>query len=184
MITSLTKKQEALLPVWRDKWIKIGLCCDPCNVQAAKRYARMAYKAAGLQPPTRWVVADSPLSGVLASRALGKAPVWVIMRTSVRVSVLRSVLFAVRDSMLGSVRAAVLDSVLNSALDASPVSVRDSMLETLQASIGGSHDAAVLSFYDYFRTVCHLPVCKKLNGIIGVAMHCGWWPIKIFWDSA
>jgi len=38
----------------------------------------------------------------------------------------------------------------------------------------GSHDAAFLSFYDFFEPI--LPdVIKPLHGLMQVAQHCGWW---------
>ena len=38
----------------------------------------------------------------------------------------------------------------------------------------GNHDASWLGFYDYFRNVCNLKVCNKLEGLIDLAKHCGW----------
>jgi len=36
MIDKLTDEQKALLPVWRDKWIAIGLSCEPLDLPNAK----------------------------------------------------------------------------------------------------------------------------------------------------
>lgn len=59
MITSLTKEQEDLLPVYRDKWISIGLNTEPANKNAAEAGIKRAYEIAGLTPPTiEWF--DSP----------------------------------------------------------------------------------------------------------------------------
>jgi len=46
--------------------------------------------------------------------------------------------------------------------------------EIFNSSIYGSQDASWLSFYEYFRDVVGLESCKKLNGIIELAKHCGW----------
>lgn len=46
--------------------------------------------------------------------------------------------------------------------------------DIFSSSIFGNHDASWLSFYEYFRDVCHLEVCNKLNGLIELAKHCGW----------
>ena len=62
MIKKLTKKQEAQLSVYRDKWLKIGLSCEPADHAKAEDAAARAYKQAGLKvPPFKW--AKSPLDG-------------------------------------------------------------------------------------------------------------------------
>lgn len=38
----------------------------------------------------------------------------------------------------------------------------------------GCHDASWLGFYEYFRDVCNIEECNKLNGMIELAKHCGW----------
>lgn len=38
----------------------------------------------------------------------------------------------------------------------------------------GNHDASWLSFYEYFRDVCNIEECNRLNGLIELAKHCGW----------
>ena len=61
MTTQLTAEQEALIPVYRDKWIGIGLSTEPLNYEAAKNALFKAYAAADLPPPGRVEVADSPM---------------------------------------------------------------------------------------------------------------------------
>ena len=61
-IEKLTAEQEAMIPVYRDKWIKIGTCCDPCNLEESKKYAEMAYDAAGLKCPDKFYLVDSPMA--------------------------------------------------------------------------------------------------------------------------
>lgn len=62
-IDKLTPEQEALLPVYRDKWIKIGLQTGAANRPEAERGVRLAYKNAGLEPPDEIVWKDSPFAG-------------------------------------------------------------------------------------------------------------------------
>jgi hypothetical protein len=38
----------------------------------------------------------------------------------------------------------------------------------------GCHDANWLGFYQYFRDVLNIEDCKKLDGLIELAEHCGW----------
>jgi len=39
----------------------------------------------------------------------------------------------------------------------------------------GNHDAAFLSFYDFFLRECKVEACKKLLPLIELAECCGWW---------
>ncbi len=65
-IEKLTDEQIAILPQVRDEWIGHGLSTEPANRGAAEEGVRMAYRAAGLEPPRFMIWADSPMSGVLA----------------------------------------------------------------------------------------------------------------------
>lgn len=39
----------------------------------------------------------------------------------------------------------------------------------------GYHEAGWLSYYDFMLEVLNIEVCKKLEGLIGLAKNCGWW---------
>ena len=65
MITSLTKEQRELLPVYRDKWMRIGLSTEPCDVEKAKIAVSDAYRMAGLEPPKIWLHARCPIEAGL-----------------------------------------------------------------------------------------------------------------------
>lgn len=64
MITSLTPEQEAMLPVYADKWIKIGLNTEPVNFEEAKKAVCLAYTKAGLVEPTQFYTAKSPIDAI------------------------------------------------------------------------------------------------------------------------
>lgn len=38
----------------------------------------------------------------------------------------------------------------------------------------GNHDASWLGFYEFFRNVCDIEECKKLDGLSELAHNCGW----------
>ena len=50
-IEKLTKKQEAIVPEWRDKWIKIGLSTERADRPRFERAVAGCYRAAKLVPP-------------------------------------------------------------------------------------------------------------------------------------
>lgn len=64
-INELTAEQKALLPVWRDKWLKIGLSTDPIDQERAKSAVRKMYECAGLEAPNTFVFLDNPEHGAI-----------------------------------------------------------------------------------------------------------------------
>jgi hypothetical protein len=67
-IKKLTREQEELLPVYRYKWIRIGLETAPADRERAERAIRLMYAAAHLPAPII-VWCGSPFSQSL-TRAL------------------------------------------------------------------------------------------------------------------
>ena len=158
MITSLTKEQRELLPVYRDKWMRIGLSTEPCDVEKAKIAVSDAYRMAGLEPPKIWLHARCPIEAGLMVAFLrqmldelkkhpGECPklgasvwdsVWASVGASVRASVRDSVGDSVWDSVWASVWASVRASVWASVRDSVRASVWDSVWDSVWASVGDS----------------------------------------------
>jgi len=59
-IESLTPEQEALLPVYRDRWLEIGLSTEPTDQDAARQAVNECYTSAGLTPPESILFVASP----------------------------------------------------------------------------------------------------------------------------
>ena len=110
-IEKLTKEQEDLLPVYRDKWLKIGLSTEPTNKKEAEKWCIEAYKVAGLEPPKQIIWATSPLAAGLTLHilkdVLSNNDNWDSVRDSVSASVWDSVRASVRDSVWDSARDSV-----------------------------------------------------------------------------
>lgn len=66
-IATLTPKQKAKLPAWRDKWIAIGLSTEPASRQAAEAAYRACYRFAGLRDDVPIVWVQSPIVGALVA---------------------------------------------------------------------------------------------------------------------
>jgi hypothetical protein len=61
-IDSITSEQEAMVPVYLERYLKIGLNTEPCNRPAAEAAVAVSYKViGGLDPQFVW--ADSPFQG-------------------------------------------------------------------------------------------------------------------------
>ena len=117
-IESLTPEQTAAIPGWVERWVKVGVSCEPADRVAAEEGVRLAYLRAGLEPPKTVVWLRSPLEGAVAAAMLAQVSgpvgdqVWTQVGGQVR----------------GQVWAQVGDQVFR--------------------ALYGLHDAGWLSFYD------------------------------------
>jgi hypothetical protein len=181
MITTLTDEQKALMPVYRDRWLDIGLAAGDYDKRASEAAIRKVYTCAGLEPPSVIIHTDSPLhNGVLYAiikdksvRASVRASVWASVRESVWASVGASVRESVWANVGASVGASVWDSVGDSVWASVGDSVRDSVRDSVGDSCYAGHDAGWLSFYNFFHEVVGIDL-SRLNGLWDAAKHCGW----------
>lgn len=177
MIGKLTPGQIDLFPKYVREWTDIGLSCEPLDYDAAVYAATRAYAAAGLKPPARFIVCDSPLSG--AQTAVG------LRGSSVAAPVADSVLCRAAWKTWGSVSIPVTATVNNSVWEPVAISVhnlvsvpvmmavRDSVVDD---SVYGGHDAPWLSFYAYMREVLGLvEQTEPLVPLMQIAKVCGGW---------
>ena len=116
MIQELTSKQDALIPIIRDRWLKIGLNTDPLDFEAAKTAAIAAYKAADLRPPVLFFRFQSPFSAAIGALILSaciqsKDQVWDQVGDQVRDQVWDQVWDQVRDQVWDQVWDQVGDQV-------------------------------------------------------------------------
>jgi hypothetical protein len=72
-IEALTSEEEALMPIVRDEWLKIGLATGSADRGAAQVAIADAYRMAGLEPPSLWIWLDSPFAGCWGAWMLWKA---------------------------------------------------------------------------------------------------------------
>ena len=61
-ITELTEEQKALIPEWREKWIKIGLDTTPADKPVAEKWIKQAYKDRGYAEPKEVLWFESPVA--------------------------------------------------------------------------------------------------------------------------
>jgi hypothetical protein len=67
MINGLTKEQEAKLPVYKEKWLSIGLntTSDPIDMEAVEKAIEKAYAVADLPPPKKIIQCSNPKEGAI-----------------------------------------------------------------------------------------------------------------------
>ena len=66
-INSLTAEQQAMMPVWRDKWIEIGLKTGETDWKTFEANIKIAYEKANLPFPNKIIRVESPIVGALAA---------------------------------------------------------------------------------------------------------------------
>lgn len=189
MIESLTPEQEAMLPVLRDKWIAIGLSCEPANQPEAELGIKMAYEAAKLSPiPERFIWLDSPLAGCYAAAAIVAVQELVASKRQPS----RSAGGEKPPQLPPAEQAAMVDQVID-ALTADlsewlisegrdPRKTVAEVVHNLTAdqvrpqtyrAVCGQHETW-LSFYDTFDQF-GLEEAKPIRGLVKAAQNAGWW---------
>lgn len=179
-IDQLSEKQSAMLPTFRDAWLRVGLSCGGYDRELVKSLIGQAYQTAGLQPPEVFIELPSPLHGCIGVIALSKRdkimdsvkrPVWGSVRDSVSDSTsFRSAvmlipweLVLVTRSMIETTLCTVVDLVTSFERKAVSLSVIDSIADSLVDSVGGLIHESKWLFVDLVRSFVRDSVSEKVN---------------------
>lgn len=186
-IEKLTPEQEAQLPVYADKWTKIGTCTDRADRAAAEAGMDETYAYAKLPPIRFRTWASSPPSMVLAfisSDALEKGVTLNQLETICWPSLPK--LPAMSQGILDNARQQVQDfynflkndnKLPKEVADKDALGVFQTALKEFAWQFGyGQHDANWLAFYEFFKDVCGLvEETESLTGLWEVAKASGWY---------
>lgn len=72
-VKELTPEQQGKFESYVDKWVKIGLNTDECDVENSIKYINEAYEVAGLEGPKFFIgPVNSPYEGALAEKILNE----------------------------------------------------------------------------------------------------------------
>ena len=134
-IEKLTKEQEAMLPVWRDKWIDIGLKTGVTDWETVEKYLPVCYEKANIKYPKNIVRVSSPLVGAFAASIADK--IWTKKTNTVD----GAVHYAVHDAVSNAVGSAVRDAVHYAVHD----TVRGAVSNAVGSAVGDAIDSAVRS---------------------------------------
>jgi hypothetical protein len=177
-ITELTPEQQALIPIIRHEWIRIGLDTTPINPQKAEDAIALAYKSARLKAPQKILWFKNPveaLTYIASEPELRKesirAAVFNTAFNTVRAAVGEAIPYAIEDAIAEAVEAAVEDTAFNVEM-----AVKEAVGEAVFYRIGsawGLLDVQSLASYAYFDAIG--VDCSKLKGLWATAKHCGWW---------
>ena len=107
MITKLTPEQEAMMPVWSNKWIAEGIKTTPFTLQEKKLCTDAVvywYKKAGFKEP-KVIYVSSPIVAVLAANVIKN------MGKDIKNKAVNSAVYSAVDSAVRSaVRSAKLEN--------------------------------------------------------------------------
>jgi len=203
-IEALTPEQTAALSRYRARWAAIGRSTAPADRGAAEEGVRLAYHAAGLQPPARVVWCGSPVAlshlARRAARADGpnvKAAVVDRLRRQAAALVRRRVHAVVRAAVerivipADALVVSVAETVMHSAADdnasllmrycrSEPLALSDlwralSGREGFRHVAAGPHDLSWLGPCEYLANVLGLRAeTEALRGLWQLALNAGW----------
>ena len=201
---TLTAEQTAALARYRARWAAIRRSTASADRGAAEAGVRLAYRAAGFEPPTRLVWCESPIALAKAalrpSRADGpnirpalidrprrQVAARVRKRIHARVKALVESMVTPADALAASVAEAVAQaavqekvSLLDHFLRSRPLSwsVACRVLLDRQGfrhDAAGQHELTWLGAYEFFRNVLGLrEETEPLLGLLQAATNLGW----------
>jgi formylglycine-generating enzyme required for sulfatase activity len=70
-LKQLTKEQEARLPFYTEKWLKIGLSTEQSTPEQREAAITLAYECAELKPPKQFIHVSSPMAVQKKANELG-----------------------------------------------------------------------------------------------------------------
>jgi Domain of unknown function (DUF6745) len=199
---TLTAEQTAALRAFRARWTTIWRSTEPADRDAAEEGARLAYRAAALKPPARFVWCEGPVAlshltqrisradganvkSAVIDRLHRQAASLVGRRISKHVQAAIASVVSPADALLVSAAEAVMRglacdtvSLLERVRQARALSwnLRPLFAQGgFRSSVAGQHDLLWLGTYDYVRNVPGLQVeTEPLVGLWLLARSLGW----------
>jgi hypothetical protein len=153
MHSKLTSEQEASLPLYRDKWIKIGLDTSPIDRPRAIEAVKLAYVLAEQPIPKYFLFADGPREAMLF---LSVAPHVTLTEDDFE-------RLSNKDIM------ALTDEIRKFV---NQHNIKEEKPKLIWPATYGQHAAGYLSFYDFFDDAFGL--AKKSKGLREIGKECGW----------
>lgn len=176
-ITQLTEEQKARMPEWVQKWIKIGLCCDPSDRKETEDAIRECYKLSSLKPPSTFTWVESPIVLSLAAPIAA-----VITEKKARVDlddVVKSI------NVPDNIRVEIVSAVDRTCPDRERGKSEKGIVNTIKESIfanwhrylGGQFWVGWQAYESFYDEVCNLEHEKLAHARAyrRAQSSCGWW---------
>jgi hypothetical protein len=174
MITKLSKEQEAKMPLYVEKWTKIGLSTEPTNKERATKNVSEYYKIVGLNPPQKVVFGSSPFVSATVVNLftnqqfvedLGKKQTKKPKgKLNLDEKIVASILNMVKE---------ISEKDTNTCLNAILKNLKPSSNWT-NSLVGGNLWAGWQAFYDYFDSELNIPGCEKIRPTLALSQDVGY----------
>ena len=179
MITKLTKEQEDLLPIVRDKWIAIGLSTRPMDFEKVRdKLIPAYYNAGGLEAPKTVVYCRSPkemVEKVCNDKKALNSSVYSAVNSAVNSAVGSAVGSAVNSAIYSAVHSAVYSAVYSAVGSAVYSTVNSAVWN---GYVGGNLWASWQAYYDYFVQI-GVEGLDKIIPTLELSEECGYlYPAK------
>ena len=193
-LKALAAEQIAALGQYRDRWLAVRRATQPADRSAAEAGVRLAYRAAGLEPPRRVIWSRGPIELADLTREVLptdgpdlRSKVIDGVRHRVASDIKRRVSKSVRASVANAINLSdALSTAATEAVIRSTRSRRPSFAMRIRhpfsawangrrRSAVGLEDLAWLGVYEYFHDTCELKVeTAPLRGLWLLANNVGW----------
>jgi hypothetical protein len=167
------------------KWTDIGLNTEPCNFEATKGFAIDAYKVAKLDPPKYFFLFKSPFSAMHAIFQMDALSEFDDNYKDTKIHSDTSVWINIFNEMYDQYSAQYKEIKWDDDVKARMLSFVSQAYNSPEANnklrthfdgfMYGAHDAAWLSFYDFFYQEFDLECTHDLIPSFEIAKNCGWW---------
>lgn len=154
-IKTLTNEQINLLPVYRDKWIKVGLDTSPLNHQACIDAVCLAYKIAKQPKPKYFIFADGPVEAI----KIISAAKYIDLTKKDFEELSSQGITALSDRV---------KKLTHTAFSKNNIDLINNFLHIFY----GQHEVAWASYYQFFND--NFGIGKDSEGICAMTRECGW----------
>lgn len=188
MIIQLTAEQEALIPVYQEKWRAIALSSEPVDYHTAKEVMTAAYAAMGSAEPTI-LFCDSPYEALKMivsqpENQLGKfmvSQLWNELTHGVQKSLREQLnrswnhLHQQLVNPLFQIRRQIERQLWEQTLTQENIQLREQMLQLFSKALNPGIWASACSWYDFCISALNLSDGSNNWEVSqSIAKHCGW----------
>jgi len=187
MLEYLTQEQIDKFPFYVQKWCDIGYNTDPLNFDETVKHVKDAYKVAKLEPPKYFMHFGSPFSALHAIFMVDVLSNFNDAYTDKTVHSDTANWLPIFESMYDQYSSQYKEKDVNWNSDTkarmlsyiskqyNDTNVKTKLHEYFNSMMYGAHDAAWLSFYDFFYQEFGLECINDLVPSFEIAKNCGWW---------
>jgi hypothetical protein len=157
----LSDKQKDKFKEYVQRWLKVALCTDPIDKDAAIDAVCRDYVICGLEPPKRFAIFSSPYSAAFATAILKDH--WKRQSKEWQRWINDGVEIITQAELPAFLETNMTDDLKSCA--------RSCVSEMMY----GAHDASWLAMYEFSLYELGAEECRRMIPLMDLAKACGWW---------